>query len=77
MVLFILFAGVFGISFAAISFFATIAHMSWPTSKTLGWLTPWVSLLVFGLVIVCLLLVWGTLFALVAGEVVLFLRACT
>jgi hypothetical protein len=50
--------------------------VSWPTGSTHCWLVACVSPLVFGCVVACLLMVWGTLFTLVAGEVVSLLRAC-
>jgi hypothetical protein len=66
---------VFGFSFAAFPFFATIVHLSQPTARPPGWLAAFVYLLVFGWVGVCLMLVWGTLFAVVARELLLLLHA--
>jgi hypothetical protein len=76
MVCSILFTWVLVFSFTAFPFLATVAHVSWPTARTPGWLSASVSPLVFGQVVVCLLLVWGSLFALVASEGVSLLRAC-
>jgi hypothetical protein len=67
MVCSILFAGVLWFPFRGCPFFATVAHVSWLTSRTSCWVAGCVSLLIVCYCAAGLLFVWGTSFAFIAG----------